>query len=125
MNTSKQAFSKARANLNPEYIRTYPDKIGEYFAGDEDRLLYKGMTVIAIDGSDIALTNSKALLEHFGGAGPHKDAPTALASLAYDPLNQAIYDFQLDTLCNRRKRISKTSHASIAGIGVGAFAADF
>ena len=78
---SKQAFSKRRQDIEPEYIRSYADQVSEFHAEDEERLMYKGMTVVAIDGSDIALPSSKALLEYYGGSGPKKSAPTALASL--------------------------------------------
>ena len=92
---SKQAFSKARANLNPEYVRKFADGIAEIHAQASDAPTYAGMRLIAIDGTDIALENSPALKEAFGCSGPRKDAATALGSLAYGPLDHAIYDCQL------------------------------
>ena len=89
---SRQAFSRARANLNPEYVRKFADGIGEIHASAPN---YAGMRLIAIDGTDIALENSPALKEAFGCSGPGKDAATALGSLAYGPLDHAIYDCQL------------------------------
>lgn len=52
------------------------------------------MRLIAIDGTDIALESSPALKEASGCSGPGKDAATALGSLAYGPLDHAIYDCQ-------------------------------
>ena len=92
---SKQAFSKARANLNPEYVRKFSDGIAEIHAADPSAPTYAGMRLIAIDGTDIALENSPALKDAFGCSGPGKDAATALGSLAYGPLDHAIYDCQL------------------------------
>ena len=57
---SKQAFSKARANLNPEYVRKFADGIAEIHAQASDAPTYAGMRLIAIDGTDIALENSPA-----------------------------------------------------------------
>ena len=92
---SKQAFSKARANLNPEYVRKFADGIAQLHAANTNAPTYAGMRLIAIDGTDIALENSPALKESFGCSGPRKDAATALGSLAYGPLDHAIYDCQL------------------------------
>lgn len=92
---SKQAFSKARADLNPKYVRKFADGISEIHAADTSAPTYAGMRLIAIDGTDIALENSPALKEAFGCSGPGKDAATALGSLAYGPLDHAIYDCQL------------------------------
>ena len=92
---SKQAFSKARADLNPEYVRKFADGIAEIHAADTSVPAYKGMRLIAIDGTDIALENSPALKEAFCCSGLRKDAATALGSLAYGPLDHAIYDCQL------------------------------
>lgn len=92
---SKQAFSKARANLNPEYVRKFADEIAQLHAANTNAPTYAGMRLIAIDGTDIALENTPALKEAFGCSGPKKDAATALGSLAYGPLDHAIYDCQL------------------------------
>ena len=37
---SKQSFSKARANLNPEYVPKFADGIAEIHAQDPDALTY-------------------------------------------------------------------------------------
>lgn len=58
---SKQAFSMARANLQPDYVRKFADVIAEIHANSPDAPTYWGMRLIAIDGTDIALENSPAL----------------------------------------------------------------
>lgn len=115
---SKQAFSKRRQDIDPAYIRSYADQVSEYHADDEDRLLYKGMTVVAIDGSDIALPNSKALLEYYGGSGPKKNAPTALASMAYDPLNSCVYDFRLDKYATDERTLAEAHMNRLKELGL-------
>ena len=92
---SRQAFSKARANLNPEYVRKFADGIAEIHAQNSDAPTYAGMRLIAIGGTDIALENSPALKGTFGCSGPKRNAATALGSVAYGPLDHAIYDCQL------------------------------
>jgi hypothetical protein len=93
---SKQAFSKARQNLNPEYVRRFFDITAEVAAKDDTLDAYIGMRLIAIDGSDIALENSEDLKKRFGCSGPKKNAATALASTAYGPLDHVIYDCRID-----------------------------
>ena len=92
---SKQAFSKARKGLNPEYVRKFADGISEIHAQATDMTTYQGMRLIAMDGMDVALENTPELKTYFGCSGCKKDAATALTSVAFDPLNQAIYDCQI------------------------------
>ena len=78
---SKQAFSKARANLNPMFVRSFAEDLSALHAQDEDAQKYLGMRLIAIDGTDIALENSAELKAYFGCSGSKKDAATALTGL--------------------------------------------
>lgn len=93
---SKQAFSKARQQLNPEFLREFFDMTAKEAAKDDTVPTYGGMRLIAIDGSDIALENSVELKHDFGCSGPKKDAATALCSIAYGPFDHIIYDCQID-----------------------------
>jgi len=43
---SKQALSKARQGLNPEYVRKFADVIAEAHALDKNTLSYHGMRLI-------------------------------------------------------------------------------
>ncbi len=67
---SKQAFSKARVGLALEFVRKFADGIVSVHARDEDSPSYRGMHLIAIDGTDIALENGQELKEAFGCFGP-------------------------------------------------------
>lgn len=97
VHVSKQAFSKARQQLNPEFLRGFFDMTAEAAAKDNTMPAYHGMRLIAIDGSDIALENSAELKETFGCSGSKKDAVTALCSTAYGPLDHIIYDCRIDS----------------------------
>ena len=92
---TKQAFSQARKNLKPEFVREFADETAELLAQDDTMPSYEGMRLIAIDGTDVALENTPELKKAFGCSGPNKDAATALVSFAYGPLDHAIYDFRI------------------------------
>lgn len=104
---SKQAFSKARANLNPMFVRSFADDLSVLHAQDEDAPKYLGMRLIAMDGTDIALENSTELKAYFGCSGSKKDAATALGSLAYGPLDNAIYDCQIAPYAKDERDLAK------------------
>ena len=57
-----------------------------------------GRQIIAIDGSKIPLPNRKALLEKYGSSGRGSSSPTAIASVAFDVLNDRILDAQLEPI---------------------------
>ena len=76
---SKQAFSKARANLNPEYVRKFADGIAEIHAQASDAPTYAGMRLIAIDGTDIACPGEQSRAQGgfrlFGAQKRRRDCP--------------------------------------------------
>jgi hypothetical protein len=92
---SKQAFSKARKQMNPEYVRGFADMTSKIAADDETKSTYNGMYLIAIDGSDVALENTAELKESFGCSGGKNNSATGSYSIAFDPLNHAIYDCRI------------------------------
>jgi len=90
---SKQAFSKARTNLDPDILKASFVLTAETLSSCEDLELYKGkFRLCAFDGSDVSLDNAAELLKHFGGSGRNSDCAMAMASLCYDPLNNIILD---------------------------------
>ncbi len=115
---SKQAFSKARAGLNPEFVRKFADGIASVHARDEDAPSYRGMRLIAIDGTDIALENSQELKEAFGCSGPKKNAATALGSLAYGPLDHAVYDCQIAPYATDERDLAKLHMDRLKELGL-------
>ena len=115
---SKQAFSKARANLNPAFVRKFADGLAELHAKDSDAPTWCAMRLIAIDGTDIALENSAELKRVFGCSGSKRDAATALGSLAYGPLDHAIYDCQIAPYATDERDLAKLHMARLQGLGL-------
>ena len=118
LSTSKQAFSQSRKHLNPEYVRSFADMTSELAAQDNTMPSYNGMRLIAIDGSDIALENTAELKEAFGCSGPKSDAATALCSIAYDPLNHAIYDCHIDRYTTDEHTLAKEHIKRLSELGL-------
>lgn len=116
---SKQAFSQARANLNPKFVRKFADGIAEIHAQDPDAPSYCGMRLIAIDGTDIALENSAELKKVFGCSGSKRNAATALGSMAYGPLDQAIYDCQIAPYATDERDLAKLHMVRLQELGLG------
>jgi hypothetical protein len=116
---SRQAFSKARQLLNPECVREFYDMTAKIGAEDDTLACYRGMRLIAIDGSDIALENTPELKEKFGGSGPNKDAATALCSIAYGPLDHVIYDCRLDQYAKDERDLAKLHVDRLLELGLG------
>jgi hypothetical protein len=87
---SKQAFSKARGNIDPGIIKESFSLTTRTILECDDLEYFKDIfRLCAFDGSELALDNAAALKNHFGTSGS-KNATTALASVAYDPLNNII-----------------------------------
>lgn len=101
---SKQAFSKARTNLDPDIVKGSYVLTVQTMLECDDLELYKGRyRLCAIDCSDLALDNAEELLEHFGGSGKNKDCAMAKASLCYDPLNNQCRQLSAEHPYNDRK----------------------
>jgi hypothetical protein len=115
---SKQVLSKARKNLNPEMIREFADMSSEELARDDFRPCYRGMPVIAIDGSDVALENTAELKREFGCSGSKRDAATALISLAYCPMNHFIFDFRIDKYTKDERDLAKDHIVRLKEVGL-------
>lgn len=116
---TKQAFSKARKLLNPDYVRQFADKTSEIAANDETKITYNGMPLIAIDGSDIALENTPELKQEFGCSGSKKNAATALASIAFDPYSHAIYDCRIDRYETDERTLAKAHVKRLLKLNMG------
>ena len=116
---SKRAFSQARANLNPAFVRKFADGIAEIHAQDPDAPIWNGMRLIAMDGTDIALENSAERKQGFGCSGSKKEAATALGSLAYGPLDHAIYDCQIAPYAADERDLAKLHMSRLLELGLG------
>ncbi len=93
--------------------------IAEIQAQDANAPSYLGMRLIAIVGTDIALENSDELKKAFGCSGPKSNAATALGSLAYGPLDHAIYDCQIAPCATDERELAKLHMARLLELGLG------
>ena len=115
---SKQAFSKARQQLNPEFVREFFDDTAKVAAKDDTMPSYCGMRLIAIDGTDAALENSAELKQTFGCSGTKKNAATALCSIAYGPLDHVIYDCRIDSYQKDERDLARMHVARLKELGL-------
>jgi len=99
---SQQAFSKARSSISHTIFKECFERVLDFLCSADSLSFHArflglwGLQVIAIDGSKIPLPNRKALLEKFGSTGRGARSPTAIASVAFDVLNERILDAQLE-----------------------------
>lgn len=115
---TKQALSKARENLNPEFVRKFADNTTQALAQDDTMPCYENMRLIAIDGTDVALENTPELKKAFGCSGPNKSAATALVSIAFGPLDHAIYDFRIDRYEKDERDLAKKHVERLIELGL-------
>jgi hypothetical protein len=100
---TKQAFSKQRQFVNPDFIRELYDEGAEDLLKNGELRAFKGMHLIGVDGTRIACENTPELIAEFGCSGPKKDACTALASVAYDLIEHVSLDCQIGSYrCSER-----------------------
>ena len=101
---SQQAFSKARSGIDCSLFKECFHRVLDFLCSPDSLEFHKrlgglwGIQFIAIDGSKIELPNRRQLLEKYGGMGRDASSPTALASIAYDVLNERILDAQFEPL---------------------------
>lgn len=102
---SKQAFSKQRQFVNPEYIREFYDEAVEEILTNGELDTFKGLHLTGVDGTRIACENTPELIAEFGCSGPKKDACTALASTAYDLIERVSFDCQIGSYSQSERNL--------------------
>ena len=94
------ALTQARAKLNPWAFERLRDVATSSFYAEAPYNKWKGMRVLAVDGSTINFPHSKSIVEEFGKEDYIRKAgaPKSLgrASLLYDVLNDVTLDAQLE-----------------------------
>jgi hypothetical protein len=94
--SAKSAFPIARSKLKPELLHALFPGTAALLRQCAGLALFRGMRLIAIDGSTAALFNSAANMAHFGHSGD-AGACSALPAAAYDALNGLIMATQLNS----------------------------
>ena len=101
---SQQAFSKARSGISHSIFKECFERMLDFLCSGDSLDFHArfqgvwGRQVIAIDGSKIPLPNRKALLQKYGSIGRGSSSPTAIASVAFDVLNDRVLDAQLEPM---------------------------
>lgn len=96
---TKGAFSQARAKLNAwAFIRLNEVAVNSFYDGACYHR-WKGMRLLAVDGTRLMLPNHPSVVKEFGTCsfGPNADSPRSMAigSILYDVLNQISIDAQM------------------------------
>jgi len=109
--------SKARGDFDPNFVKTCFTDLVKEGVSCSDMELFKGKyRLCAIDGSDIALDNAPALKKEFGCSGRAKNATTAMASIAYDPLNNWILDASLSPYKTSERTAAREHIAAVSAL---------
>ena len=109
---SQQAFSKARAGIDHTLFKECHERVLDFLCSEESLSYQKrffgeyGYNIVAIDGSRIPLPNRKVLLNEFGAVGRGSTSPTAMASIAYDVLNNRILDAELSPMTVGERKLA-------------------
>jgi hypothetical protein len=84
---SKQAFSQARIKLSPLVFQLLNKRLLIEFYSDNEIKLFKGLRLLAIDGSTLRLPDSEELFAFFKPNREEGKVPLAITSVMYDVLN--------------------------------------
>lgn len=111
---SKQAFSKSRQNLAPSaFIEMNQHLVKEYYQ-DPSKLYAGQYKLVAVDGSNLHLYQSKKLHEHFGSSSNSYGSyrPMGKVSLLYDVMDEMVLDAQLSPYgtCERQLFLQHLKH---------------
>lgn len=116
---SQQAFSKARSGIDHTIFTECFDRMLDFLCSSESLDYHTrlngvwGRQIIAIDGSKIPLPNRKNLLDKYGTIGRGASSPTAIASVAYDVLNNRILDAQFESMSVDERTLAVTHMENI------------
>ena len=118
---SKQAWLKARQNLNPQVFRYVNDEYMKSFYESEDEVkLWHGYLVLAIDGSKAEIPNSEENRRTYGTLGNmYCEGPArALISGLFDVLNDFFIDLQICNVNVNELEAAKENINAIERIGL-------
>ncbi len=104
---SKQALSQGRQRIKPEAIKALLTATQERFYQEADYATWRGMRVMAIDGSRYNLPTSEELRGHYGVQKSSGDQVQALGSCLYDVLNGLVLDAQLTRVDGNERELAK------------------
>lgn len=103
LTVTNSAYTQARANLrHTAFIELNKKAVVDVMYGDDNIKRYKGMRVLAVDGSKITLPNTPDIIKEFGQISYANQKPDikgkqayGVASVMYDVLNRIAIDSTL------------------------------
>lgn len=111
---SQQAFSKTRSHFDHSpFEKMFRRIVQRQYYGDYE---INQWNVLAIDGTAIALPNTKELRDIFGVSGVKADSATARGSILYDVLNDRIIDAAIGKYSRSEREFAKDHIAQLANI---------
>jgi len=116
---TKSAFTQARRKIKAEGFLDLSQTLVNEFYQDNDESIkkWKGHRLLAVDGSQLTLPNTKELYEKFGSPsnqqGESKNLVQGRVSVVYDVLNHYILDSALSAL-ETGERILAINHLDYA-----------
>lgn len=106
---TKGAFTQARAKLKHEAFIEMNDNVLTTFYDQAPYLTWRGMRLLAADGTTLALPKHETVIQEFGqhGFGPNADSEKTLATVSflYDPLNLLTLDAQIAPYASSEKEL--------------------
>lgn len=117
---TKSAFVQYRKKINPE-VFNYLSKnlVKEFYTDNDDSiLLWKGLRLLAVDGSRLTLPNTPKLQHHFGKVQNQSETiiTQARISVLYDVLNGFVIDGKLSPLLKSENDLA-LEHLDYANVG--------
>ncbi len=114
---SKQAFSEARNKIAWEaFEELYRQTVKTAYEAN-DLSYFEGYRLSAIDGTSLAVDNSKELIEYFGSSGRGCQAATARASCLYDLQNNIIIDALISPFSVGERRLAQMHLDKLIALG--------
>ena len=112
--TTKGAFSQARAKLNAwAFVRLNEVVVDSFYNGAE-YYQWNRMRLLAVDGTRLMLPNHPSIKKEFGECsfGPNADSPRSMGigSILYDVLNHISIDAQLAPYKKSSEKVLLESH---------------
>ena len=97
IDVTKQGYLKARGKMRPEALRALSGHHAAQVYRDGDFSTWRGMVVVALDGSSGDVPTTEETLEAYGDAsGSGSPQATVGISMAFDPVTRQILDVSLD-----------------------------
>ncbi|MDD4049170.1 MAG: transposase, partial [Clostridia bacterium] len=105
---SKQAYSKARQNINPELFVELTDTVVKGFYECDDCKTWNKYRLLAIDGTILEIPNSELLRQEYGSAkNQNSEVARAKAVCLYDVQNKLILKSKIDRYNVTERKMAK------------------